>query len=303
MGAPISMALDAKKHRAWGDRARIQQVFWNLLANAIKFTPAEGRISIRTWNEAERLHIEIADTGVGMEANEITRIFGAFEQGSRNVARAFGGVGLGLAITRSLVELHQGTISAASPGRGHGTTFTLVFPLLDETKAAREKKSPALLQRSLQVLVVEDHHPTLTALTRLLEKEGHVVTSASRIQDAISASSRQCFDVLISDLGLPDGSGVELVRYLRSSSHLGPAIALSGLGMDEDIQASRAAGFDRHLVKPVDWQQLRATISETLQRYIARQQSQSESMPASTEGTPEKNEAAPPTPGGLSRSA
>ena len=194
------------------------------------------------------------------------RIFEAFEQGERSRGRVFGGLGLGLAITRAIVELHGGTIAAASQGEGKGAKMTIRLPTT-ATPAIRHvdglhATSPSSHRpRSLRVLLVEDHPDTAEQLTRLLTRAGHKVSCAATVKEALERGQGGGFDILISDLGLPDGSGYDLMRDLARPRHI-PAIALSGFGMKQDVENSIAAGFSRHFTKPVDWQELRSAIQK-----------------------------------------
>ncbi len=255
-----SLNLGAKKVHMRADPARLQQIFWNLINNAVKFTPLNGQITITTTNDSgEKLRVEIEDSGMGIEPEALPIIFDAFEQGGRTQA---GGLGLGLAISKTLVEAHKGTITAQSDGRNKGSTFALVFPTCEkvETQIAPEL-SPRLAERQpLRILLVEDHEDTNRSLTSLLRRRGYQVKSALTFQSAIELSAKEEFDVLISDLGLPDGSGIDLIQKLVSKPPLG--IALTGFGMEQDIRRSREAGFHHHLVKPIDLNKLDSLIQE-----------------------------------------
>jgi PAS domain S-box-containing protein len=265
----LELELAAQHSSLTGDPARLQQVFWNLLKNAVKFTPAGGRIAIRTRDDAahERLIVEVADTGHGFAPEEADRIFEPFEQAGGERDRRAGGLGLGLAIARAIVDLHGGVIRAGSPGEGRGATFTVELPGAmappDGTCGEAHEETPGGGPSApRRILLVEDHEPTITVLTRLLRRAGHEVTAASSVAAALEVAGRVEFDVLISDLGLPDGTGVELIGELRARRPQFQAIALSGFGMDEDLIRTRAAGFDEHLVKPVDFDQLRSALAK-----------------------------------------
>lgn len=256
-GPPVPYLVEA-------DAARLQQVFWNLLKNAIKFTPHGGWVGVRCDAEGDRLvQVEVSDSGVGIEAKALERIFDAFEQGERSTTRQFGGLGLGLAISKSLVELHGGAIEARSPGRGLGATIQVKLPLLacltPGPKAhASEAEREAMVQPkpALCLLLVEDHGDTAEMMQRMLEAEGHRVTTAGDVASALALIGSHHFDMLISDLGLPDGSGLDLMRDLRARGRSLPCIALSGYGQEQDIRESHAAGFAAHVVKPVDMDRL-----------------------------------------------
>ena len=257
-----SVNLSARKVHLRADPARLQQIFWNLINNAVKFTPSEGQIFISTSNESQgHLHVGIADSGLGIEPESLPKIFDAFEQGGRT---QLGGLGLGLAISKALVEAHNGTITAQSAGRNKGSRFTLVFPTC-ETAAAQV--APAVSPRKperqgMRILLVEDHEDTNRSLTNLLRRRGYQVQSALNFQSALDLSSKVQFDVLISDLALPDGSGIDLVQKLQSTRPV-IGIALTGFGMEEDIRKGREAGFHYHLVKPIDLNRLDLLIQES----------------------------------------
>jgi signal transduction histidine kinase/ActR/RegA family two-component response regulator len=264
------------------DSARITQIFWNLLKNAIKFTPDGGTITVRSRvqpAETDRtVTVEVEDTGIGIDAAAIDRVFDAFEQGDRHITRQFGGIGLGLAISKAIAESHKGTLTAQSAGLGHGSTFRLTLPFegceeeepVSPTPLDIEPRRPAPLlaavtQRPLRILLVEDHADTAAILARLLRRMGHDVVQASTVAAALRTAEKEMrlasIDLVMSDLGLPDGSGLDLMRQL-SATHGLRGIALSGFGMDSDLAESVAAGFSRHLIKPIDIGQLRAVLTE-----------------------------------------
>ncbi len=260
----IVRQLEAKHFHTWGDAARLQQVFWNLVKNAVKFTPPGGKIEIMTRN-LDRAWVEIAvrDSGVGIEPELLPRIFEAFEQGGRDVTSRFGGLGLGLAICKRVVDLHHGTIAATSEGRGRGATFTITLGAMETSLLdgpATYLIGDAAESQGLEILLVEDHEDTARVLRRILEKSGHEVSLANNVTDARALAAAKSFDLVISDVGLPDGSGLDLMRHLSATYGL-HGIALSGFGTDEDLTASREAGFAEHLTKPVDWERLKTAIA------------------------------------------
>ena len=241
----------------------MQQIFWNLINNAVKFTPENGQIHISTSNDSdEQLHVEIADTGLGIEPETLPKIFDAFEQGTRT---RWGGLGLGLAISKTLVEAHKGSITVQSGGRNMGTRFSLGFPTCPkpDRNAVPMIRRHASQRQSMRILLVEDHEDTNKSLTNLLRRRGYYVQSAMSLQSALELSAKEEFDVLISDLGLPDGSGIELMQKLSSDRPLF-GIALTGFGMEDDIRKSREAGFKHHLVKPIDLTKLDHLIQESV---------------------------------------
>jgi CheY-like chemotaxis protein len=341
----VQVDLAARRHVVYADSARLQQVFWNLINNAVKFTPAGGTLRIRTFDEDERLVAQVADSGIGIDPQTLPRIFDAFEQGEGAITRRFGGLGLGLAICRALMRMHWGMIQAASEGKGKGATFTIKLtghapativkgpggdPLRIADRGLRTEQNgpqsqshaanpqsaianprspgiaaassptannpPAPASLGRRILMVDDHADTRAAMKRLLERCGYHVITADSVRGAIQSSGDQPIDILISDIGLPDGSGLEIMRHFRHRGRPGhgqgqvgdgghgegdddgggvghggggpPApgmvrgIALSGFGMEEDIRRSREAGFEHHLTKPVTFDRLRAVLKQ-----------------------------------------
>lgn len=249
-----------------GDPARLQQVFWNLLKNAVKFTPEGGVVKVHTMIEGDNVVCSIRDTGIGIPPENLPRVFEPFDQGEESITKQFGGLGLGLAISRALVEQHGGTISARSEGRGHGAEFRVSLPLSTVQSAAPEKpkepKRPAL-QSGATVLLVEDNPDTRNVMRLLLERKGYAVFSANSVRAALQIAQNHTCDVVISDISLPDGTGHDLIRQLAK---LGPvrAIAMSGFGMEDDIKRSIDAGFRAHIVKPLDFEKLNAALQKLL---------------------------------------
>ncbi|HWN41418.1 MAG TPA: ATP-binding protein [Thermoanaerobaculia bacterium] len=274
----VRLALDLAEGRllAWADPARLTQVFWNLLSNALKFTPEGGTITVCSRLEGRlegnTVVVEICDTGIGIDPEVLPRIFGAFEQADPRITRRFGGLGLGLAVSRALMRLHGGDLTAASEGTGCGAMFTVRLPAgvperdLDESIVTFPREPEARLDRGLRLLLVEDHADTAEAMADLLRALGHEVTVARSVAGAREASQGRELeiDLVISDLGLPDGTGLDLMRELAAHGLRG--IALSGYGMDEDIQRSRDAGFASHLTKPVTLQMLQEAILQATER-------------------------------------
>ncbi len=258
----VETKLDARNDHVNVDPARLQQTLWNLLKNAAKFTAAGGRITISTRNEPSAVVIEVVDSGIGIAAETLPHIFDPFEQGDAEVTRRFGGMGLGLAIAKAVVDLHQGTIRAASEGVGKGATFTVTLPLSGETAANEPRpgaESGDAKASPVRLLLVEDHADSAKILVKLLRLDGIDVQWASSVAAAKALSQAGNFDVVVSDLGLPDGTGYDLMRELRRQRPV-LGIAMSGFGMEDDIRQSREAGFVEHLVKPVNLAQLREAI-------------------------------------------
>jgi signal transduction histidine kinase len=253
--------LAATKVHLQADPARLQQIFWNLIKNAVKFTPDGGRLSIRTGNNGNgELCVEVEDSGCGIAPEVLPKIFHAFEQAGRT---PLGGLGLGLAISKALVEAHHGSISAESPGRDRGTKFTTTFPICEQNTVPEAADAPRSIakRRSVRLLLVEDHEDTNRSLTRMLRRRGYEVFAASDVRSALDIAMSKQFDVLVSDIGLPDGTGHDVLKALRAKGEVF-GIALSGYGMEEDIRRSGEAGFSHHLVKPVDLNKLDSIIQE-----------------------------------------
>lgn len=246
------------------DVARLQQVFWNLLKNAIKFTPHDGCVGIRCRQDGNHVLVEVNDSGIGIEQESLSSIFNAFEQAGQTGSRQFGGLGLGLAISKAIVELNEGTIHAFSKGRGQGATFCVKLPLINAPTTQRrispKTETPPHATNPLRILLVEDHGVSARLITQLLKAEGNRVEVAGAVADALEAADRQPFDLLLCDLGLPDGTGYELMEQLRLRGYHFPGIALSGYGQEMDIQQSYKSGFAAHLTKPASRERLLAAI-------------------------------------------
>ncbi|WP_437682794.1 PAS domain S-box protein [Sorangium sp. So ce131] len=266
----IRLTLDVAPGEHWiaADVARLEQVVWNLLKNAVKFSHPGSRIELRCYDEGGRVVIEVRDEGVGIEPELLPRIFDAFEQGNAATARHFGGLGLGLAISRAIVQLHGGAITASSPGRGAGATFRVLLPAAAPPVAAAPAQASAARsaapKRALRILLVEDHEDTAEMMSELLTLTGHTVRIARSVRAALDLAGAEVFDLLVSDLGLPDGSGMDLIVSLRSAGNEVKAIALSGYGMEEDRRKTMRAGFLEHMIKPVSFRDLEAAIQRVM---------------------------------------
>jgi PAS domain S-box-containing protein len=284
----VALELDEELELASGDPERLLQVVWNLLSNAIKFTPPGGTVTVRTRREGAHGVLTVADNGQGIPAEFLPYVFDRFRQADSSSTRLHGGLGLGLAIVRHLVELHGGTASVASAGLGQGATFEVRLPL----RAAAAAGGETVRMRSLpwergvpgcadalgggapaqlggtKVLVVDDEPDARELLTAVLEQQGAIVTSAGSVADALAAIERDAPDVLVSDIGMPGADGYELVRRLRRFSEAAqrdmPAVALTGFARPEDGARAAAAGFDAHLAKPVDPNALVALIERVI---------------------------------------
>ena len=275
----VRLVLDsvARSPCAQGDPARLQQVFWNLIQNAVKFTPLDGEVRVSCRNDLrgadDLVVVSVSDTGIGIEPAAMQRVFDAFEQGDQKHGRQYGGLGLGLAITKALVQMHAGTITASSPGHGGGATFVVSLPAAPRPdsqapsvpQAAKPESMAAAVgtEDALHVLLVEDHVDSARVLVQLLRRLGYRVTHATDVKTALARASESAFDLLISDISLPDGTGHELLGHLTAQ---GPvrAIAISGFGMDRDVARSQSCGFREHLTKPVTISQLKSAIDRLL---------------------------------------
>ncbi len=271
----VDFQLGAKRNFVEADPARLQQVFWNLIKNSVKFTPAGGRLLVETVNSApEEIEVRITDSGIGIEADKLDKIFNAFEQGQSSITRRFGGLGLGLAISRAMVHAHGGTISVTSPGRDQGATFivrlhSVETPAATAAKVAppRDKARPSGNNGEAgrpRLLVVDDHQDTCIGMKMILERRGFAITLAHTADQALQRAEEETFDLLISDIGLPDRSGYELMKELQKRRRM-PGIALSGFGMENDVSRARAAGFSEHLTKPINFERLEEVINNLLQ--------------------------------------
>ncbi|MDQ2824758.1 MAG: MASE1 domain-containing protein, partial [Verrucomicrobiota bacterium] len=258
----LNLNLRAGGHFVSADPAKFQQIIWNLLKNAIKFTGENGEIIISSSNPSPQvLVVSVRDTGIGIDPDLMERIFDPFEQGDRSFQHRFGGLGLGLAISKSVAKAHGGTLTAKSEGPDRGSTFVLTMNTVSppQRQFVRPATIAAAETRALRILLVDDHEDTCTALERLLMRRGHLVAAMRNVRSAMEAAGRNQFDLLISDIALPDGTGMELMANLRAMSGL-RGIAISGFGMNGDIAKSLQAGFSEHLVKPIKIEKLEAAI-------------------------------------------
>jgi len=268
----VTFGLRAVHTYVEGDPARLQQVFWNLIKNSVKFTPEKGRISIETLNPApDKIEVRVSDTGIGIESETIDKIFNAFEQGQTDITRRFGGLGLGLTISKTLIDAHGGHIRVESPGKNQGATFAVELNTVespidrdgDGKAQPKDWKPDAGVPRHRRVLLVDDHYDTCLSMKRMLERRGYEITIAHSAEQAVEKVRTQEFDLLISDIGLPDRSGYELMREVRLNKRL-PGIALSGFGSEQDVTQAREAGFAEHLTKPINLERLEKTIQSLL---------------------------------------
>ena len=228
----------------------------------MKFTPERGDISVSVLLTVEnRVRLQVRDSGIGMAADVLPGIFDAFEQGDDDITQEFGGMGLGLAIAKNLVELHHGTIRAESDGAKQGSTFTIEFPLVskDIDEPARPADSAGESGETLRILFVDDNADTAFVLSKFLTASGYVVKTAGSAAAALKLASKEPFDIIVSDIGLPDVNGYELMKQIAAYYPI-QGIAMSGYGMEEDLRKSREAGFSDHIVKPASLSQLERSI-------------------------------------------
>jgi PAS domain S-box-containing protein len=265
--------LDAEQVITMGDAVRFQQVLWNVLRNAVKFTPMRGRIVVSTRNpSASAICVEVRDSGIGFEPGEAQKLFEPFEQGSRDVTRQFGGLGLGLAISSAITRAHGGTIRGESRGSRRGATFTIELPLVTAQIADSAEPMAGVVAGitpaapRVRILLVEDHKDTRATLQRYLQAAHNEVIATGTAAQALEIAAGATFDLVISDLGLPDeGGGLAMMRLLRERHGL-KGIAVSGYGMEDDVARSRAAGFSHHLTKPFNLERLKLLITEITTR-------------------------------------
>ncbi len=268
----LRVTLDASPNPLWvkAEAVRLQQVCWNVLKNAVKFSEPRRSLVLRAFREGDEAHLTVTDEGIGITDEEMPGIFDAFSQGKVAAGQKFGGLGLGLTISALLVKEHQGRIWAESPGRDQGATFRIALPLTaePEPKAASAPGEPSPAQTTVsgaKLLLVEDHDDTRKTLSRLLNRKGYQVKTAGSIAEALGVANEWQFDLVISDLGLPDGTGHQLMAALREKHDL-TGIALSGYGMAEDLLRSAEAGFSEHLIKPVDFARLEEALGRILDK-------------------------------------
>jgi PAS domain S-box-containing protein len=260
----IRCRFEARASFLEADSARLQQILSNIIGNAVKFTPEGGSIEIATANPHEtELTISITDDGVGISEEVMARLFHRFEQGNFASDRKSQGLGLGLSIAKALVEAHGGTLQAASKGSHQGSTFVISLPIADSARipaSAAPVVSVRDSREGLRILLIEDHEDTAQVLQNVLRQMGHEVETCSTVATACQKLHESRFDILLSDIGLPDGTGIDFIKAARQICQT-PAVALTGYGMAEDVEKCLQAGFDEHLTKPIDVERLEKTLS------------------------------------------
>jgi PAS domain S-box-containing protein len=278
-GVVIEPLLDDAGSLVSGDASRLQQICWNLLSNALKFTPRGGRVSVRLTFDGPWARLEVADSGVGIRPEFLPHVFDRFQQADLAITRQFGGLGLGLSIVKHLVELHGGAVEAASEGEGTGATFTVTLPVLgDITEQERRHDRAASVDAgvaldAIRLLVVEDEIDTLEFLRRLLTTHGATVLTAATASEALSLVRDERPDLMISDIGLPEMDGYDLIQNVRRQPSPGrdiPAIALTAYARSEDRTRALRAGYQAHIAKPVEPSELLAMIASFVELTVAR---------------------------------
>jgi CheY-like chemotaxis protein len=266
----FDIKLEAREHVVRADPSRLLQAIINLLSNAAKFSNVGGHVTLRTVCEApQTISIIVSDSGLGIALQRLREVFEPFRPRGTQLVPESNGLGLSLAITKGLAEAHGGTLSAHSDGIGKGASFTLELPTIQPASPPSATEAPAPEAagepaRSCTILLVDDHDDTRHALQSLLQRRGYRVLAASGSKEARQIAATQPFDLLLSDISMPDGSGLELVRGMKSSGV--KAIAISGFGTDEDLRKSRDAGFDEHIIKPISFEALETVIQRLLPR-------------------------------------
>lgn len=264
----VALELSAQSDLIRGDAQRLQQILWNLLKNAIKFSPAGSTVTLSSVNpDPQSIRFTVRDHGIGFRADDLPRLFQPFEQGDAAISRQFGGLGLGLALVQRLVALHSGDVYADSDGPGHGAAFVVTLPLMSPVAVAPRIQPTAPIaasahRASAPVLLVEDHADTAQTLSTLLRAAGWTVVAVETASAALDAARSSRLSLVVSDLSLPDGDGCDLLPLLRQQDPSLPAIAMTGHGMDTDLSRTRAAGYARHFVKPVEVAELLAAMNQ-----------------------------------------
>jgi two-component system CheB/CheR fusion protein len=258
----LSLSVEAEDLAVFADVVRVEQIFWNLASNALKFTPPGGAIHVRLTRDGPWALLEVRDTGRGIEAKFLAQVFDMFQQGDHKpTTRREGGMGIGLALVKSLAELHGGSVEADSKGPGKGAVFRVRLPLLEGSFSSSTPDLQRVSRQALagqRVLLVDDDLHTVQTFSELLSAEGAEVTSAGSAEAALQEATQGEFDLVISDIAMPGMDGLEFIARLRQLPHARqwPAIAVTGFGRPEDAERSRAAGFDLHLNKPVSLEAL-----------------------------------------------
>jgi CheY-like chemotaxis protein len=278
-GVRVRKVLDPLAGPVSGDPARLQQVVWNLLTNAVKFTPKGGRVQVLLERVNSHVEISVIDTGMGIRPEFLPHIFERFRQADSSTTRRHGGLGLGLAIVKHLAELHGGTVRAKSPGEGQGSTFVVSLPITVVHEAPPEQARPKVLEEGdftcadeplagIRVLVVDDEPDARQLVRRVLGDCGAEVAVAESADEAMQLVEGFRPDILVSDVGMPDQDGYDLIRQVRSrlAAKTLPAVALTAFARSEDRRRALLAGFQTHVAKPVDPEELVAVVASLVER-------------------------------------
>jgi PAS domain S-box-containing protein len=283
-GVRLQSLIDPRVGQVSGDPDRLQQVVWNLLANAVKFTPKGGRVQVRLERVSSHMEIVVSDTGIGISKEFLPHVFDRFRQADSGSTRKTGGLGLGLSIVRHLVEMHGGRVQAASDGVDQGATFTVRLPMMIVQPSAAKGEHPLSDRRhplekladlnGVKVLAVDDDADALGLLRDVLQASGAQVTTASSAAMALDSLTKITPDVIVADIGMPDVDGFELIRNIRASADPRvrdiPAAALTAFARSEDRTKALQTGFEMHLAKPVDPGELVASVATLVRRYRPR---------------------------------
>ena len=275
-GVRIHKVLDSLAGPVTGDPARLQQVVWNLVSNAVKFTPKGGQVQILLERVNSHLEITVIDTGQGIRPDFLPQVFDRFRQADGSTTRRHGGLGLGLSIVKQLVEMHGGTVRAKSPGENQGAAFTVTLPIIviqqhaDQERVRprapepRELESATNVLEGVRVLVVDDEPDARALLQRVLAGGQAVVRVAGSVTEALAVCSKFKPHILVSDIGMPDEDGYDLIRQIRCSGRTSsqmPAVALTAFARTVDRKRALLAGFQTHVTKPVDPAELLAVVA------------------------------------------
>jgi CheY-like chemotaxis protein/anti-sigma regulatory factor (Ser/Thr protein kinase) len=265
-GQTLELDLPSQPVYLHADPVRLAQVFGNLLNNAAKFSEPRGRVTLSATVVGSRVRIQVRDEGIGMSADALPKVFDMFVQADNSVARLHSGLGVGLALAKRLVELHDGSITAASPGVNRGSVFTVTLPVMAALASDRSDPAPATPppspQEPCRIMLVDDNVDFAMSLALLLETLGHSVSVAHDASEALAIANERAPDFAFLDLGLPRVSGYDLARKLRANPATARTvlIALSGWGQQQDRERSKEAGFALHLVKPIELQGIEAAL-------------------------------------------
>ena len=269
MHCEIELELPDDELPVRGDRLRIKQVFLNLLHNADKFSDGDGEIKIRAWSDDKEIGISVRDRGIGIPRHMLDSVFHLFTQGARTNRGTRGGLGIGLTVVQGLVEMHRGRVTVSSAGRGKGSEFTVYLPRLRHLsrekaldQAGRQQPDRRRRTRAQDVLVIEDDVDGGASLKALLERAGHRVTVCADGRSGLIQARNVTPDAIILDIGLPDSNGYEIARLLRADTAFADTlfVALTGFGSAEDRRRAKEAGFDHHLIKPIDFESLKSIL-------------------------------------------